>query len=285
MTPRPDFSALAKGQWGSSRALCVGLDSDFRTIEAFFAPPSDVGAQLAFNRQIVDATADIAAAYKPNSAFYEARGAEGLRDLRETIRYIHSVAPESLVILDAKRADIDSTNNGYVEYAFDYLSADAITVHPYLGVDAMEPFLKCAGKGILVLCRTSNAGAGEFQDLPISELGNTRPLYERVAERVATTWNRYGNCGLVVGATFPSELARVREIATTLPILIPGVGQQGGDLAAAVAAGVDESGGGIFVNVSRSLIFKERTSEFAVAARAEALRLDRDIRRCLDPTT
>lgn len=282
MNPRPDFGELAQLQWGSSRALCVGLDSHVRTIERFLTPPPDVSVQLAFNRQIVDATADVAAAYKPNSAFYEARGADGLRDLRDTIRYIHSVAPTTPVILDAKRADIGSTNNGYIEYAFDYLKADAITVHSYLGVEAMAPFLKRAEKGIFVLCRTSNSGAGEFQDLVVADDGRTRPFYETVAERVATVWNRNGNCGLVVGATFPRELARVRGIAPALPLLIPGVGAQGGDIEAAVEAGTIGSGGGIFINVSRSLIFKAKSSEFATAARAEAVRLDQDIRRCVE---
>ena len=262
--------------------LCVGLDSDISVLErsAYFDDllKSSLGVQAAFNIAIVDATHDLVAAYKPNSAFYEARGAQGIAELRETIAYIRSVSPGTPVILDAKRADIGNTNVGYVAYAFEYLQADAVTVHPYLGKEALEPFLRCGNKGIFVLCRTSNPGAGEFQDVR-SDRGDS--VYEVVAQAVQEHWNERGNCGLVVGSTYTDELARVRTLAPTLPILVPGVGAQGGDLEQSVKVGSWVDGGGLFLNAARSVLFSADTTAFAKAARAEALQLDGAIRRAV----
>lgn len=272
-----DFLEFTKRQWGQGAFLCVGLDPSLETI-----PPSVQGHTpaeriLSFSKAIVDATKAVAGFYKPNSAFYEAYGDEGMRALREVISYIHTVAPETVVILDAKRADIGNTNNGYVRAAFEDMGADAITVHPYLGSEALEPFLSRADKGVIVLARTSNTGAGEFQDI---DTGG-EPLYIKVARTVAEKWNTRGNCGLVVGATYPEELKRVRAAAPTLPILIPGVGAQGGDLEASVKNGKDANNQGIILAISRGIIFASQGSDFAEAAGAKAKEYDSAIRAAL----
>jgi orotidine-5'-phosphate decarboxylase len=250
------------------RHLVVGLDTDPRRIPASVSPDASPGERVcAFNRVIVEATEDLVCAYKPNAAFYEALGDEGFDTLRQTVAEIRELAPDVPVILDAKRADIGSTNQGYVTAAFDQLGADALTVHPYLGQEALRPFLERTEKLLFVLCRTSNPGAGEFQDLLVEGL----PLYRRVARAVAGGWNERGNCGLVVGATYPEELRLVREdVGADLPILIPGVGAQGGDLAEVVrihrAAGSDA----FLINASRSVLYASEQADFAAAARREA---------------
>ena len=201
-----------------------------------------------FNERVVEATLDIAAAFKPNTAFYEALGAAGWEALRQTVDHIHRVAPEIPVILDAKRADIGSTNEGYVRAIFDEVGADAVTVHPYLGEHALRPFLDRPGVGVFVLARTSNPGAGEFQDLLVDGL----PLYRQVARRVARAWSAQARLGLVVGATYTRELEEIRaDVSPDVPILIPGVGAQGGDLHAAVRANLQAGSRAFVINVSR----------------------------------
>lgn len=232
-------------------------------------------AQLAFNVAIIDETKDIVLAYKPNSAFYEALGHEGLRALRRTVEYINKVAPNVVVILDAKRGDIDSTNDGYVAYAFNYLGVDAITVSPYLGGQALKPFLDCKDKGIIVLAVTSNRGQDEFQNLTVPAEGDypEEPLYMRVTRRVAGHWNSNSNCLLVVGATHPPEAANVRG-ATDLGFLIPGLGKQAGDLGGTVLACRSVDGAlDALVNNSRAIIFASNGKGFAKAARREALKM------------
>ncbi len=276
---RPGFTALCAHQWSAGRMLCVGLDSEHSAVASALGVPKDQPQlQLRFNQEIIQATKDLVAAYKPNSAFYEARGADGIADLKATISYIRSVAPNVLVIVDAKRADIGNTNVAYCEFAFDYLNADAVTVHPYLGGVALRPFLSRADRGTFVLCRTSNSGAGEFQDERLTAHAES-PLYEHIAKRVATEWNANENCGLVVGATYPEELRRVREIAPKLPLLVPGVGAQGGDLESSVRFGTDVAGGGILINAARSVIFASSGSGFASDARGVAQKIDGEIRR------
>ena len=189
------------------------------------------------------------------------------------IGHIGAVAPEVPVIYDAKRGDIGSTNQGYAVHAFDELRADAITVHPYLGREALDPFLERLDKGTIVLVRTSNPGGGEFQDLLVGD----EPLYRVVARRVAETWNQQGNCAVVVGATYPEELAEVRRIVGTMPILIPGIGAQGGDVRRTVEAGRDARRRGMIVNSSRGVIYASNGDDFAEAARQEVLRLNREI--------
>ncbi len=267
---------MLEAQWSRGNFVCVGLDSEFGKIPEFAYQArlnsdgvSVEGTIVAFNRAIVEATKDLVCAYKPNIAFYEAHGAEGIAALQRTIADIHAIAPDVPVILDAKRADIGNTNAGYVQAAFEFLQADAITVHPYLGAEALQPFLARAEKGIIVLCRTSNPGAGEFQDLSV----NGEPLYRFVARRVASEWNKNGNCALVVGATYPNELREVRGLVGDMPILIPGIGAQGGDVAQTVTAGKDSRGWGMIINSSRGIIFASKSEDFAEAARHETEKL------------
>jgi len=275
-----NFREMLEKKWDEDKFVCVGLDSEFERI------PAHVGNKEAgvfssiveFNRKIIESTKDLVCAYKPNIAFYEAHGSEGLSALQETTRSIRSIAPDVSVILDAKRADIGNTNAGYVKMAFEYLKADAITVHPYLGSEALRLFLECADKGIFVLCRTSNPGAGEFQDTWV-RTGSTeaekfyQPLYRIVAYSVAIQWNMNGNCNLVVGATYPKELQEIRAIVGDMPILIPGVGAQGGDVEQTVKAGKDSHGRGMIINSSRGIIFASNGRDFAEAARRETLKL------------
>jgi orotidine-5'-phosphate decarboxylase len=256
--------------FAAGRNLCVGLDPDPARLPATLAPTAPLEERVvAFNVAIIDRTAEIACAFKPNAAFYEAMGPAGARALAATIRAVKDRAPDVPVILDAKRADIGSTNQGYVAAAFDVLGADAITVHPYLGREALRPFLEQEAKLIFVLARTSNPGGGEFQDLVVSGV----PLYRHVARAVATDWNTHGNCGVVVGATFPDELAQVRrDIPPSVPALIPGVGAQGGDLGAAVDAHRRSGSDAFLISVSRSILYADSGRDFAAAAGAEAQR-------------
>jgi len=228
--------------------LCVGLDSD-----AAKMPPRFHGDVVAFNRWIIDQTHPFVCAYKPNFAYYEARGVPGWRELQATIEYLREQHPHILTIADAKRGDIGSTNEQYAAAIFDQLGFDAITLHPFLGREALAPFLARADKACIVLCRTSNDGAGELQDLNV----NGRPLWVVVADRVSKSWNANHNCMLVVGATYPDELRIVRGLIGAMPILMPGIGAQGGDVEAAVRAGVDGDGGALIVNASRSIIYAD----------------------------
>jgi len=239
--------------------LCVGLDSAHGRLPRRFA--KEAAPQLAFNRWVIEQTLPYAAAYKPNLAFYEARGARGWDELAETMALIRSMAPDVFTIGDAKRADIGSTNAGYVEGLLDVLGFDAITLHPYLGREALAPFLEREDKACIVLCRTSNPGAGELQDLEV----DGAPLWETVAANVRDDWNANDNCMLVVGATYPAELARARELCPELTFLVPGVGAQGGDVDSVIGHGLDARAGGLLINASRSVIFAD---DPAVEARA-----------------
>lgn len=269
MANHRNFRHLLEHQWSRGNFVCVGLDPVLDKIPELLKNTHVANTLIAFNRAIVDATKDLVCAYKPNTAFYEAYGSEGLVALHQTILDIHTLAPDVPVILDAKRADIGHTNQGYVDAAFHFLKADAITVHPYLGFEALQPFLAHPEKGIIVLCRTSNRGANEFQDLCINGI----PLYRMVAEHVATQWNKHGNCALVVGATCPKELREVRAVVGDMSILIPGIGAQGGDIKEVVLAGKNSLGQGFIVNASRSIIFASKNADFAEAARKETQKL------------
>ena len=258
-----DRFAMAMEAAGS--LLCVGLDPQpART-------PAD--QLLEFNIRVVEATADLACAFKPQSAFYEAHGMPGWQALADTIAMIRRAAPHALVLLDAKRGDIGHSSAAYAQAAFDALGADALTVSPYLGGDAVAPFLERPDRGAFLLCRTSNPGSADLQSVPTA---NGEPLYLTVADRIQA-WSdaHHGNAGLVVGATYPDELAQVRARCPELPILLPGIGAQGGDLEASVAAGVDASGRGLLVSASRSVIY----AGDGEAIRAEALGLARAINR------
>lgn len=267
---------LLAAHFARGRHLTIGLDTDPARLPESVAPGAAPAERVvAFNAAIVAATADLAAAYKPNVAFYEALGSEGFAALEETIAAIRREAPDAAVILDAKRADIGSTNAGYVAAAFDRLGADAVTVHPYLGGEALSPFLARAEKLVFVLARTSNPGAGEFQDL----LSDGLPLYRHVARAVAGSWNAAGNCGLVVGATYPDELRAVRgDVPASMPILIPGVGAQGGDVGAVVAANRAAGSDAYLIAASRSILYASGGEDFADAARGAAAALDAAIR-------
>ena len=272
------FTAMLEQRWKQGNFVCIGLDLEYSRLPATVKyTRSHEGALFTFGRAIVDATHDLVCAYKPNSAFYEAQGDEGLHALTRIVHYIKDTYPAIPVILDAKRADIGSTNLGYVTSAFDLLGADAITVHPYLGKEALTPFLVRKEKGIIVLAKTSNPSSGEFQDLLVGE--SQEPLYQAIARNVALHWNTAGNCALVVGATYPAELERVRSLVGDLPILIPGIGAQGGDLAATVRAGKDSRGWGIIINSSRSIIYVSGEQDFAQAARNATAELNTEINR------
>ena len=276
------FNKLLKAQWEGGKSVCVGLDSEYEKIPGFIREEFPWWtAILEFNKRIVDATHDIVCAYKPNSAFYEALGDSGINALKKTIEYIHQVDEGIPVILDAKRADIGNTNKGYADSAFKFLQADAITVHPYLGSEALQPFLSQKEKGVIVLCRTSNPGAGEFQDLVTHKVDIDEPLYLVIARHVASPlfWNKNGNCALVVGATYPKELQEIRRVAGNIPILIPGVGfQQKGvpleeQVQQVVSAGKNDEGEGMIINSSRGIIFASSGADFAEVARSETLKL------------
>ena len=268
MKPRV-FRDMIEARWSLLTFVCVGLDSDYTQIPACVRTPSVEDTIFYFNREIVEATRDLVCAYKPNIAFYEASHVKGIKALYRTIKYINAHAPDIPVILDAKRADIGNTNKRYATFAFDILGSDAITVNPYLGQEALHPFLEYKDKGIFVLCRTSNPRAGEFQDL----LFNGIPLYQVVAQHVATEWNTHNNCGLMVGATYPDQIREVRNVVGNMPILIPGIGEQAADLGEAVTAGLDNRGYGIVVNASRSIIFASKGPDFADAARKETKKM------------
>jgi len=260
------FRELLEEQWVQQRFLCVGLDPDLEKLPEHLRALGAHDAILAFNRAIVDATKNIAGSYKPNTAFYEAHGDEGWTALRATVQYINEQAEAIPVIIDAKRADIGNTNLGYIDAVFEHLRGDAVTVQPYAGQAALAPFLAREEKGVIVWCRSSNEGAGEFQDLDVGG----EPLYLRVARNVATQWNARGNCSLVVGATYPEELAKIRAIAPELPLLIPGIGAQGGDIEKTVDAGKNGAGTGMMIAVSRAILYASSEKDFADAARTQA---------------
>ena len=246
--------------------LCVGLDPQPERTAA--------DEMLSFNRGVIEAAGEFVCAFKPQSAFYEAAGELGLDALARTIELIRELAPHAVVVLDAKRGDIANTARAYASAAFELLGADAITASPYLGADSVAPFLEHPERGAFVLCRTSNPGSGDFQSLRVvgdQRDGRDEPaeaLYERVARRAAA-WSDdfHENVGLVVGATYPAELARVRALAPTLPILLPGIGAQGGDLEAALDAGLDHERRGLLVSASRSVIYAGGHQEIAAEAR------------------
>ena len=251
--------------------LCVGLDPDPASMAV-----KDVGA---FNRAIIEATQDLVCAYKPNLAFYEALGMPGLEALRETIDAIPRDIP---VIGDCKRGDVGNTAAAYAKAMFEGWGFDAVTLHPYIGWDSVEPFARYEDRGVFVLCRTSNPGEGDFQRLStlVGESSEARPLYERVA--LATRlWNTNGNLGLVVGATHPDELRKVRALCPDMPLLIPGVGAQGGDLAAAVRNGVDRQGQLAVISSSRQVLYASQGADFAQAARKVAMETRRQMREAL----
>jgi orotidine-5'-phosphate decarboxylase len=259
--------------------LCVGLDPDPARFPAHLAGRPD--AIFEFCRAIVDATADLVCSFKPQIAHFAARRAEA--QLEQLIAYIHECHPGLPVILDAKRGDIGSTAELYAIEAFQRYGADAVTVNPYLGRDSVEPFMAWRERGVILLCRTSNPGGSDLQFLEVEGTNGKERLYERVARMVAGEWNQHGQCALVVGATYPQEIRRVRELVGEMPLLVPGVGAQGGDIEATVRAGRNSIGMGLMINSSRAILYAGTQVDggegYAEAARQVALQTRDEINR------
>jgi orotidine-5'-phosphate decarboxylase len=302
-----NFRSLIQAHANENRFVCVGLDPDMSRIPSPLHTGSVADTIYYFNRQIVDATADLVCAYKPNTAFYEAYGSHGWESLERILSYIRRSYPRVATVIDAKRGDIGNTNNGYVSMVFDNLQADSITINPYLGAEANLPFLKWEDKGIIVLCRTSNPGADEYQELIVEvtskafaeiasgqpnggaafDMPQRLPLYQYVAYRATMRkshssskplWNRHNNCALVVGATFPGQMKVVREIVgDDMLILALGVGTQGGDVEATVRAARNSRGDGFIINSSSAVLYASDGKDFAHAARQKVLQLNEEI--------
>lgn len=272
-----EFMQALRQRWQQADSLvCVGLDPEPAKFPAQFA--NDPDAVFAFCRTIADATAEFTCAFKPQIAHFSALGAEDA--LQRLIAHIHAAHPGIPVILDSKRGDIGSTARHYASEAFDRYGADAVTVNPYLGRDSLQPFLDRADRGVIILCRTSNPSATDLQDLAVQASdGSTRPLYQHLAEMVARDWNGNGNCALVVGATWPQQLREVRAIVGDMPVLVPGVGAQGGDVEAVVTNAMTADGGGLVVSSSRAILYASADDDFAEAAGAAARSLRDEINR------
>lgn len=261
-----NFVQALRARWNNVNSLlCVGLDPDPARLPEYL-PRAD--ALFRFCTGIVDATAPYVCAFKPQIAYFAGQGREDV--LEEVIDYIRNAHPGIPVVLDAKRGDIGSTAEFYAREAFDRYRADAVTVNPYLGLDSVLPYAAYPDKGVFVLCRTSNPGGSDLQFLEVEVGGRHMPLYQHVARLVAERWNAHGNCGLVVGATFPDELAEVRAIVGDMPLLVPGIGAQGGDVEATVRAGRTADGTGMLINSSRAILYAGGGMEFAAAAGAAA---------------
>ena len=272
--PMPSFVERLNQACEAKRSLvCIGLDVDPERM-----PVPDV---LDFNRAIIDATHDLVCAYKPNLAFYEALGLPGLRALQGTIDYIRAQAPGVIIIADAKRGDIDVSSAAYARAMFSVWGFDAVTVNAWGGKDGLEPFMVDPDRGVFVWCRGSNPGSGDLQDLHVSTPNGMVPLYRHLALTVSG-WNEHGNLALVMGATYPEQLSEVRQLCPGLPLLVPGVGVQGGGLEAVVRNGVDSQGRLAIVNSSRGIIYASQDREFGASARTEAEKLRNGINRVLE---
>lgn len=256
------FMEMVKKRWNENNTLvCVGLDPDLGKIPSKYR--SSETPLFDFNKDIIDQTAEYACCYKPQIAYYNGVGLE--KDLELTIDYIHNNYPGIPVILDAKRGDIGSTAEMYVKEAFTRYKADSVTVNPYMGGDTLQPFLNEKDKGTIILCRTSNPGAIDLQDLII----DGKPLYMHVAKKATEEWNKNKNILLVVGATYPEELAKIRSVIGDIPFLTPGIGAQGGDVEKAVSAGKTPDGTGMIINSSRGIIYAENPGKAAKELRDE----------------
>jgi len=257
------FDQRLRRAWNTTNSLvCVGLDPDVTKIPARFTTSSQ--PIFEFNKEIIDATYDLVCAYKPQIAFYSAAGAE--KELELTIKYIRERAPNAMVILDSKRGDVGNTAAAYAAEAFERYKADAVTVNPYMGEDSVRPFIKDASRAAIVLCRTSNSGARDFQDL----LVDGKPLYQHVAQRAASKWNELRNVLLVVGATYPEEMSMLRKAHPEIAFLVPGIGAQGGDLKATLDNGLDANKQGLLISSSRQIIFAG--DQVAIRKAAQELR-------------
>jgi orotidine-5'-phosphate decarboxylase len=269
----PFLNRLEQASAATQSLVCIGLDVDPARM-----PTPDI---LKFTQAIVDATSDQVCAYKPNLAYYESLGMPGLRALESTVAYIRKVAPQVCIIGDGKRGDIGSSGQAYAHAMFRVWDFDAATANAWGGFDTIEPFLEYEEKGVFIWCRGSNPGSGDLQDLlTISPQGQV-PVYQVLA-KAAQGWNEKGNVGLVVGATYPEQIEEVRRIGVGMPLLIPGIGTQGGDLAASVLRGTDSRGRLAIINSSRTIIYASNGPDFAQAARQEAKKLRNAINRILE---
>lgn len=243
--------------------LCVGLDPEYEKLPPEFSAQAE--PQFEFNRRIIEETHPYAAAYKLNIAFYEARGDQGFRELKKSIDYLKQTYPDIPILCDAKRNEVINTSRQYAAALFDWFGFDGTTLNPYLGREPLQPFLERRDKACIILCRTSNPGAGEFQDLLVQSADSPGlPLWQMVAERVRDEWNANGNCMLVVGATYPAEMKKIREITGEMTFLVPGLGVQGGEVEAMVKAGLNKDGKGLICVSARGIIF---AADPAAAAR------------------
>lgn len=261
-----NFINKLSAAWSSNNSLlCVGLDPDVSRMPVHLQNEPD--GIFTFCKAIIDATADLACAFKPQIAYFAALGAE--RQLEQLCAYVRTAYPHLPLILDAKRGDIGATAKQYAREAYDRYGSDAVTVNPYMGFDSVQPYMEWAERGVIVLCRTSNPGGSDLQFLTV----DGKPLYQHVARLVAEKWNGNGQCALVVGATFPHELAEVRAIVGQMPLLVPGVGAQGGDVKATVSSGKTAEGAGMMINSSRAILYAapQGKEDFADAARRVAL--------------
>jgi len=258
-----NFIEKLEKSWKSNDSLlCVGLDPDINKIPTHLRNQKD--ALFLFNKAIIDATYDLVCAFKPQMAYFSSQGAE--QQLHKTITYLKDNYPHIPIILDAKRGDIGSTAHHYAAEAFERYGVDAVTINPYMGFDSAAPFLKYQDKGAIFLCRTSNSGAADLQDL----LVDGRPLYEKVATLITEQWNSNNNCLLVVGATWPAQMHKIRSICGDMPFLVPGIGTQGGDIKEIVTAGQTQKGTGLIISSSRAVIYAAQDEQFAFAARESA---------------
>ena len=272
------IETLRQARRTNDSLVCVGLDPEPARFPAHLRGAPD--AIFAFCRDIVDATADLVCAFKPQIAHFAAQRAEAA--LERLIGHVHAVHPGVPVILDAKRGDIGSTAQHYAAEAFERYGADAATLNPYLGRDSVQPFLDRADKGVILLCHTSNPGAADLQELPVRGAdGGELPLYQHIAATIARDWNANGNCALVVGATWPEQLAQVRALVGDMPILVPGIGAQGGDVEAVIRHGATRSGDGLIISSSRAILYAGAGADFASAARTATLALREEINRHL----
>lgn len=268
--------------------LCVGLDPVMEKLPLHLRKTKHPFFE--FNKKIIDATADLVCCYKPNSAFYEALGEKGIGELKKTCDYLRKNYPKIPVLLDFKRGDIGNTNKAYAEFAFDYLGVDAVTLQPYSGIGALQPFLDYSDKGLFILCKTSNTGSDEFQNLNVIEsnakqsleiatgtsslsMTDREPFYKVLAQHVAKEWNNNNNLFLVVGATYPEELQEVRNIVGDMTILVPGLGAQGGEVGSMTAAGLNSQKKGMIINSSRDIVYASSGKDFSQKAREKAKEL------------
>ena len=263
MNPIEKYNQMAKK---INSLLCVGLDADFDKIPEKFK--SMEFPQFEFNKWLIEETHEYAAAFKLNMTMFEDRHDQGLREMKMTIDYINKKYPDIFTICDAKRGDIGPYNKGYLTSTFDWMNFDAMTLHPYLGKESLKPFLDRKDKGCIIICHTSNPGAGEFQDLIVDGM----PLWQKVAQKVSKEWNINNNCLLVVGATYPEEMKKIRSLVGDMTFLVPGIGAQGGSVEEVMKAGLNKEGLGLIINSSRGIIFAENPKE-------EAKKLCEEIRK------